>query len=138
MTNLKDQIQQELREKRERSRSGQGDEQPRGGGDNELDRIRPRLDELVHAEDKYSIRVDYAVGPYASDIAIVELYDRKEAWVASWQIAPTVGGSVEKWEITYNPYGVDTRHKWFRDADGLFSFLATSIAERIVEMESGD
>ena len=138
MANLKDQIQQEIREKRERTRSGQADNRSGGGNNNELEQIRPRLDELAHADDKYSIRVDYAVGPYSADIGIIELYDAKEAWVASWQIASTVGGSVEKWEITYNPHGVDTQHKWFRDTDGLFSFLTTSIAERIVEMESGE
>ncbi len=123
MANLKDQIQQEIIKKRERSDG------------NQLDEIRPRLDELAHSTDNYSLKVGYAVGPYSADIAIVELYDLKETWVASWQVATTVGGSVENWEVTYNPRGVDTQHKWFRDADGLFSFLTASIAERVVEMD---
>ena len=137
MTNLKDQIQQEIREKRERSDNpdGAGRRGARGNA-NALDAIRPRLDELAHSDEQYSLRVDYAVGPYAADIAIVELYDRKEAWVASWQVATTVGGSAENWEVTYNPHGIDTQHKWLRDTDGLFEYLAASIAERIVEMEA--
>ena len=124
MANLKDQIEQEIIKKRERSDA------------NRLDEIRPRLDELPHSTDKYSLKVDYAVGPYSADIAIVELYDARETWVASWQVATTVGGSAEDWEVTYNPRGVDTQHKWFRNADGLFDYLTASIAERVVEMEA--
>ncbi len=137
MANLKDQIQQEIRKKRERSETpGQTQREHADGDGNRLDDIRPRLDELSHTADKYSLKVGYAVGPYLADIAIVELYDLKETWVASWQVATTVGGSVENWEVTYNPRGIDTQHKWFRDADSLFSYLTASIAERVVEMES--
>ena len=124
MANLKDQIQQEINKKRERSDR------------NQLDEIRPRLDELSHSTDKYSLKVGYAVGPFLAEIAVVELYGPKGTWVASWQVATTVGGSIEKWEVTYNPHGIDTQHEWFRDSDGLFNYLTASIAERIVEMEA--
>ncbi len=137
MANLKDQIEQEIRKRRERSdRPGQAKRKDADGG--RLDDIRPRLDELSHAADNYSLKVSYAVGPYLEDIAIIELYDSRETWVASWQVATTVGGSVEKWEVTYNPHGVETQHEWFRDSDGLFDYLTASIAERIVEMEANE
>ena len=135
MSNLKDQIQQEIARERERS---EGPGQAKGSGDDNdrLDEIRPRLDELPHTTDKYSLKVEYAVGPYASDIAIAELYDLDGVWIARWEIAPTVGGSVAAWEVTYNPHGVETQHEWFRDADGLFKYLTASIAERVIEMET--
>lgn len=139
MANLKDQIQQEIKRKRERSEmSGQTTRKDADGNKNRLDKIRPGLDELAHAADRYSLKVDYAVGPYAADIAIVELYDSKDTWVASWQVATTVGGSVANWEVTYNPHGVETQHEWFRDSEGLFSYLTASIAERIIEMEADE
>ena len=137
MTNLKDQIQQGIRKERERSETpGQADGK-RSGGDR-LDEIRPRLDELPHTTDKYSLKVEYAVGPYSTDIAIAELYDLDGVWIARWEIAPTVGGSVADWEVTYNPHGVETQHEWFRDSDGLFKYLTASIAERVVEMEADE
>jgi hypothetical protein len=137
MANLKDQIQQEIRKQRERSeRPGQTGRRDADRDRKQLDEIRPRLDELSHTADKYSLKVGYAVGPYSADIATVELYDRKETWVASWQVATTVGGSTENWEVTHNPHGVETQHEWFRDSDGLFNYLTASIAERIVEMEA--
>ena len=136
MANLKDRIQREIREKRERSLQPAQTEQRSAGGD-QLDDIRPRLDELAHVDEKYSLKVEYAVGPYAADIAIVELYDPKGVWVASWQVAKSAGGSAKEWEVTYNPYGVDTHHKWFRNTDGLFDYLAESIADRIFEMDAG-
>lgn len=137
MANLKDQIQQEIRKKREGS-EGPGQTKRKDADADRLDQIRPRLDELSHAADTYSLKVGYAVGPYSADIAIIELYDPKEIWVASWQVATTVGGSIENWEVTYNPHGVETQHEWFRDADGLFSYLTASIAERIVEMQADE
>lgn len=138
MANLKDQIEEQIRKKREQSAATEkSDRRDVPGGGSPLDAIRPRLDELSHTSDKYSLKVVYAKGPYEADIAIVELYDAKEVWAASWQVATTVGDSAEDWEVTYNPHGVETQHKWFRDADGLFQYLATSIAERIVQMEAG-
>jgi len=136
MANLKDRIQQEIRKNRERS-----EQTKRKSADRDtlrLEEIRPRLDELSHAADTYSLKVEYAVGPYSADIAIIELYDAKETWVASWQVAATVGGSAENWEVTYNPHGVETQHEWFRDSDGLFDYLATSVAKRIYEMDVVD
>jgi hypothetical protein len=103
-----------------------------------MDDIRPRLDELPHTTDKYSLKIRYAKGPYAADIAVVELYDLDRVWVAMWQVATTVGGSVEDWEVTYNPHGVETQHEWFRDSDDLFKYLTASIAERVVEMEADE
>ena len=139
MANLKDQIQQEIRKKRERSeRPGQTLRKDADGDRNRLDEIRPGLNELAHTADKYSLKVGYAVGPYAADIAIIELYDSEDIWVASWQVATTVGGSVAKWEVTYNPHGVETQHEWCRDSDALFSYLTASIAERIIEMEADE
>ena len=139
MANLKDQIQQEIKRKRERSEKSGQTARKNGDGDRDrLDEIRPGLDELAHTADNYSLKVDYAVGPYAADIAIIELYDSKDTWVASWQVATTVGGSVARWEVTYNPRGVETQHEWFRDSDGLFAYLTASIAERIIEMEADE
>jgi hypothetical protein len=134
MTSLKDKIQQEIRKEREGSdKPGQA----RGDGDvkDRLDEIRAGLEDLPHTTDKYILKVEYAVGPYGSNIAIVELYYVDGVWAAKWEIAPTVGGSAADWEVTYNPHGVETHHEWFRDADGLFKYLTTSIAERIVDME---
>ena len=134
MTNLKDQIQQGI--SKGRAQSENSGPAKRDDAENRLDEIRQGLDELPHKTDDYELKVEYAVGPYATDIAIAELYDSKGAWVARWEIAPTVGGSVAEWEVTYNPRGVETQHKWFRDADGLFDYLTASIAERVVEMET--
>ena len=137
MTNLKDQIQQEIQKERESSekpaqtrRGGAGDTGTR------LDGIRLRLDELPHSTEKYSLKVEYAVGPYASDIAIVELYGSNDSWVARWEIAPAVGGSAEDWEVTFKPNGADTFHEWFGSSDALFKYLTASIAERVIEMEA--
>ena len=135
MTNLKDRIQQEIRKERESSEKPRQSRRGAGQAGNRLDEIRPGLDDLPHATDKYSLKVEYAVGPYGSDIAIVELYDLNGVWVARWEIAPTVGGSEAAWEVTFNPHGKETYHEWFRDADGLFKYLAASVAERVVEME---
>jgi len=139
MTNLKDQIQQEISQERERSeKPGQTKRKDADEARNRLDEIRPRLDELPHTTDKYSLKVHYAKGPYSADIAVVELYDLDQVWVAMWQVATTVGGSVEDWEVTYNPHGVETQHEWFRDSDELFKYLTASIAERVVEMEADE
>jgi hypothetical protein len=136
MTNLKDQIQQEIRKEHERSeKPGQTERKDADEARNRLDFIRPRLDELAHATDKYSLKVGYSKGPYAADIAVVELYDSDGIWVAMWQVATTAGGSTEDWEVTYNPHGVETQHEWFRDPDDLFKYLTASIAERVVAME---
>ncbi len=139
MTDLKDQIQQEISKERERSeKPGQTKRKDADEARNRMDDIRPRLDELPHTTDKYSLKVRYAKGPYAADIAVVELYDLDRVWVAMWQVATTVGGSVEDWEVTYNPHGVETQHEWFRDSDDLFKYLTASIAERVVEMEADE
>ena len=139
MTNLKDQIQQEIRKGRERSEEPARTKVKYADKDrNRLDEIRPGLDDLSHTTDKYNLIVDYAKGPYSADIAVIELYDLDAVWVANWQVAATVGGSVEDWEVTYNPYGVDTQHKWFRNSDDLFKYLTASIAERVVEMEADE
>ena len=139
MTNLKDQIQKEIREKRGQSeKPGQTKRRNADEARNRLDEIRPRLDELAHTTEKYSLKVDYAQGPYSSHIAVVELYDLNGVWVAMWQVATTVGGSAENWEVTYNPHGVETQHEWFRDSDDLFKYLTASIAARVVEMEADE
>ena len=135
MASLKDQIQQEIRKEREglekpvqTPRTGAGETSVR------LDEIRPRLDELPHTTDDYSLKVEYAVGPYASDIAIVELYGTNDVWVARWEIAPTVSGTSADWEITCKPNGADTFHEWFRNSDDLFKYLTASVAERVIAM----
>ncbi len=139
MTDLKDQIQQKISKERERSeKPGQTKRKDADEARNRMDDIRPRLDELPHTTDNYSLKVRYAKGPYAADIAVVELYDLDRVWVAMWQVATTVGGSVEDWEVTYNPHGVETQHEWFRDSDDLFKYLTASIAERVVEMEADE
>ena len=135
MTNLKDQIQQDIEKERERSEKSESAKR-KGAGEarDRLAEIRPRLDELSHTTDEYSLKVDYAIGPYAAEIAVVELCGVDGVWVATWQVATTVGGSVEDWEVTYNPHGVRTQHEWFRNSDALFKYLTASIAERVVEM----
>ena len=139
MTNLKDKIQQEIMKERDSSgKAGANTRNKTAEATNRLDAIRPRLDELPHSTDGYSLKVEYAVGPYSRDIAIVELYDRKGVWVARWEVAPTVGGSEAEWEITCKPHGAETYHEWFRNADSLFEYLTTSVAERIVEMGAHD
>lgn len=139
MANLKDQIQQEIKKKRE---SSEKPGQTKGKGTSEariqLDEIRPRIDELPHTTDKYSLKTEYAVGPYSSEIAIVELYDLNDVWVARWEIAPTVGRSAPDWEVTYKPHGAETYHEWFRSTDDLFKYLTASVAERVVEMQADE
>ena len=134
MTNLKDQIAEQIRKERDRSEKSEQKDSDTAG--NRLDEIRPGLDELSHATEKYSLQVDYAKGPYAETIAVVELDDIEGTWVASWQIAPTKSGSVSEWEVTYNPYGVETHREWFVSSDDMFKYLTASIAERIIEMEA--
>ena len=139
MANLKDQIQQEIRKEREKSESPvQTKRRGAGEASMRLEEIRPRLDELPHTTDKYSLKTEYAVGPYSSDIAIVELYGLNDVWVARWEIAPTVGGSAADWEVTCKPHGAETYHEWFRNADDLFKYLTASVAERIVRMEADE
>ena len=139
MTNLKDQIRQQIQKERESSEKP-GHARPGGAGETSvrLDDIRPRIDELPHTTDKYSLKTEYAIGPYASEIAIVELYDVNDIWVARWEIAPTVGGSAAEWEVTCKPHGAEAYHEWFRSADDLFRYLTASIAERVVEMEADE
>ena len=136
MNNLKDQIQQKIRNERQ---LGYKQTKPKDAAEvqGRLAEIRPRLDELSHTTDEYSLKIEYAKGPYATDIAVLELYDANAIWVAGWQVATMSGGSGEYWEVTYNPHGVETQHKWFRKADDLFTYLTTSIAERVIEMGSG-
>ena len=139
MTNLKDQIQHEIMKERERSeKPGQTKRKDADAVGKRLDEIRPRLDELPHTTDRYSLKVSYAIGPYSNDIAVIELYDSHGIWAASWHVATTVGSSVEDWEVTYNPHGVETQHEWFRDSDDLFNYLTTSIAERIVKIDQAE
>ena len=139
MTDLKDQIQQKIKTNRERRHtSGQIERNDSDDVGGRLDEIRPRLDELSHATDEYILKVGYAKGQYSADIAVLELYGADGIWVAAWHVATTVGGSVENWEVTYNPHGVETLHEWFRDADDLFDYLTASIAERVVEMGAVD
>ena len=135
MTNLKDQIQQKIIQEQGDAR-GQAERQDVDDARERLDGIRPRLDELSHTTDEYRLKVEYVKGPYAADIAVLELSDANGVWVAMWQIATTVGGSVKYWEVTYNPHGIETQHEWFRDSDDLFKYLTTSIAERVVEMST--
>lgn len=139
MANFKDQIQKEIQREREISkRLGQTKSKAAAEAGNRLDEIRPRIDELPHTTDKFSLKTEYAVGPYSSEIAIVELYDLHDVWVARWEIAPTVGGSVADWEVTCKPHGAETFHEWFRNADDLFKYLAATIAERVVEMDEDE
>ncbi len=139
MVNLKDQIQQEIKRERESSeKSGQTKREGASESGARLDEIRPRIDELPHTTDKYSLKTEYTVGPYSSEIAVVELYDSDGVWAARWEIAPTVGGSAEAWEITCKPYGAEAYRKWFRSADDLFKYLTSSVAERVVEMEADE
>jgi hypothetical protein len=57
MTNLKDQIQQEIRKERESSeRPVQAKRRGARDASIRLDEIRPRLDELPHTTDKYSLK----------------------------------------------------------------------------------
>ncbi len=138
MTNLKDQIAEKIRKERELSeRPGQNRCDDSDASKKRLDAIRPRLDELSHTTDKYTLQVDYAKGPYSAVIAVIELDKIDGTWVAAWQVGTTAGGSDNDWEVTYNPRGVDTQHKWFADSDDLFDYLTASIAERIIEMEAG-
>ena len=137
MANLKDQIQQNITKEHESSeKAGQTKRRSASEASNRLDEIRPRLDELPHTTDRYSLKAEYAVGPYSSDIAIVELYDSNGVWAARWEISPTVGGSTADWEVTCKPHGAETFHEWFRNTDDLFKYLTASVAERIVAMES--
>ena len=139
MANLKDQIQEKIRRERQRSeKPAQAGNKDADESRNRLDEIRPKLDELSHATDRYRVRVDYVKGPYSADVAVVELDDMNGTWVAAWQIARMVDGSVPDREVTYNPHGVETQRQWFRNSDDLFSYLAASIAERIVEMEAAE
>ena len=139
MTNLKDQIEEKIRKERERSENpGRDERNVAGETTGQLDAIRPRLDELGHTADNYSVEVRYAKGPYSAPIAVVELDDADGTWVAAWHVGATVGGSVHEWEVTYNPYGVETQHEWFRNSDDLFKYLTASIAERIIEMEADE
>ena len=137
MASLKDEIQEEVSKEQEDVQKPRPT-QPTGTNESgtRLDVIRPQLDELPHTTDNYRLKVEYAVGPYSSDIAIIELYDSNEAWVARWEIAPTVGGSEAEWEVTGKPDGSATYHEWFRNTDELFKYLTASVAERIVQMDA--
>ena len=137
MANLKDQIQQEIRKERDSSESpGQTGRSGASEAIVRLDEIRPGLDELPHTTDSYSLKVEYAVGPYSGDIAIVELDDSNGVWAARWEIAPAAGGLESDWEVSCKPHGAETYRKWFRNADDLFKYLTGAVAERVVEMET--
>ena len=134
MTSLKDQIAERIR--KERDQPEKPEQKAADTTGSRLDEIRPGLDELSYATENYSLTVEYAKGPYAEMIAVVELDDMDGTWVASWQIAPTISGSGYDWEVTYNPYGVETQRERFAKSDELFLYLTASIAERIIEMEA--
>lgn len=137
MTNLKNQIEENIRKERERSeKSRQNDDRDTDEAVSRFDDIRPRLDELSHTTDKYSLKVDYAKGPYSAVIAVVELSEIDGTWVAAWQVGTTVSDPVHDWEVAYNPRGIDIQREWFANSDDLFSYLTASIAERVVEMET--
>ena len=139
MANLKDQIQQEIKRERESSeKPGQARRTGASEARIRLDEIRPRIDELPHTTDRYSLKTEYAIGPYSSEIAIVELYDLNDVWVARWEIAPTVGGSTTDWEVTCKLHGAETYREWFRSIDDLFKYLTASVAERVVEMDADE
>ena len=134
MTNLKDRIAERIR--KERDQPEKPEQRAADTEGSRLDELRPGLDELSYVTDNYSLTVEYAKGPYAETIAVVELDETDGTWVASWQIAPTISGSGYEWEVTYNPYGVDTQRGRFVKSDDLFEYLTASIAERIIEMEA--
>jgi predicted nuclease with TOPRIM domain len=137
MTNLKDQIEENIKKERERlEKLRQKENEDTDQARKRFDDIRPKLDELSHTMDKYSLKVGYAKGPYAEVIAVVELYDIDETWVAAWHVGTTASDPVHDWEVVYNPHGVETQHEWFANSDDLLEYLMGSIAERIVEMEA--
>ena len=139
MTNLKDQIEENIRKERERSEKlRQNEHKHAEEGTKRFDEIRPKLDELSHTTDKYSLKVDYRKSPYSQVNAVVELNDMDGAWVAAWHVGTTVGDPIHDWEVSYNPRGVGTQHEWFANSDDLFKYLTASIAERIVEMEADE
>ena len=137
MANLKDQIQQEIKRERESSeKPGQARRTGASEARIRLDEIRPRIDELPHTTDRYSLKVSYPKGAYEEVGAALELKAADGTWVAAWQVGTTVSDSVHDWEVDYNPRGVDIQRKWFTSSDDLFAYLTASIAERVVEMET--
>ncbi|MDH3337166.1 MAG: hypothetical protein OER22_02190 [Gammaproteobacteria bacterium] len=139
MSNLKDQIEENIRKERERSEKlRQNENKDAGKVAKRFDDIRPKLDELSHTTDKYSLKVDYAKGPYSQVIAVVELNDIAGTWVAAWQVSTTVSDHIHDWEVAYNPRGIGIQHEWFANSDDLLKYLTASIAERIVEMQSDE
>jgi len=139
MTNLKDQIEENIRKERERAEKPRQNEcEDADEARKRFDDIRPQLDELAHATDKYNLQVRYAKGPYSDVIAVVELNDIDGAWVAAWHVGTTAGDPIHDWEVAYNPRGVGLQHEWFADSDDIFKYLTASIAERIVEMEADE
>ena len=134
MTNLKDRIAERIR--KERDQPEKPEQRAADTEGSRLDELRPGLDELSYVTDNYSLTVEYAKGPYAETIAVVELDETDGTWVASWQIAPTISGSGYEWEVTYNPYGVDTQRGRFVKSDDLFEYLKASIAERSIETKA--
>ena len=139
MTNLKDRIEENIRKERERSEKRQQDDyEHTDEARKRFDDMRPKLDELSHTTDKYSLQVDYVKGPYAEVICVVELSEIDGTWVAAWQVGTTVGDPTHDWEIAYNPHGVGIQREWFTSSDDLLEYLAASIAGRIVEMEADE
>ena len=139
MTNLKDQIEENIRKERERSEKlRQNEIKDAGKVAKRFDDIRPKLDELSHTTGKYSLKVDYAKGPYSEVIAVVELNDSDGTWVAAWHVSTTVSDPVHDWEVAYNPHGIDIQHEWFANSDDVLKYLTASIAGRIVEMEADE
>ncbi len=139
MTNLKDQIEENIRKERERSEKlRQNEYEDADDARKQFDDIRPKLDELSHTTDQYSLKVGYRKGSYSEVIAVVELNDIDGTWVAAWHVGTTVSDPIHDWEVAYNPRGVGIQHEWFANSDDLFKYLPASIAERIVEMEADE
>jgi len=137
MPNLKDQIKENIRKERERpEKLRQNEYQDTDEAGKRFQGIRPKLDELSHATDKYKLKVGYAKGPYSEVIAVVELNDVDGTWIAAWHVGTTVSDAVHDWEVAYNPRGIGIQHEWFVNSDDLLEYLTVSIAERIVEMEA--
>ena len=139
MTNLKDQIEENITKERERAEELRRNEyEGAEAARTRFDEIRPKLDELSHSTDKYDLKVGYGKSPYSQVIAVVELNDMDGAWVAAWHVGAMVGDRLHDWVVSYDPRLVGSQHEWFANTDDLFKYLTTCIAERIVEMEADE
>ena len=80
MTNLKDQIAEQIR--KERGGPEKAEQKVAETAETRLDQSRPALDEMPHSTDNYRLNLDYAKGPYAETIAVIELEETDGTWVA--------------------------------------------------------